>query len=172
MLIHGAKTMYLAMRTQQSTNSIHQQPDSSCFTLHARFLSFLSTLCFDCDLLRLRDEILDERTELHARYSLLKVKLTTVGREWRCYFSLIFIYSGPVIAAENGRLQTGFVGGTESRLQQEDRLAYRDHTHHGESDIGGSRLLSISSSNFTTVIDFRLSAIETCIIGRWRDSVT
>lgn len=54
----------------------------------------------------------------------------------------IFIYSGPVVAVKNGRFQTGFVGRTESCLQQEDRLAYRDHTHHGESDIGGSRLLN------------------------------
>lgn len=54
----------------------------------------------------------------------------------------IFIYSGPAVAVKNGRFQTGFVGRIESRLQQEDRLAYRNHTHHGESDIRGSRLLN------------------------------
>lgn len=60
------------------------------------------------------------------------------------YLSLIFFYSGPAIAVKNGRFPTGFVRGIESRLQQEDdRLAYRDHTHHGESDIGGSRLLNV-----------------------------
>lgn len=56
----------------------------------------------------------------------------------------IFIYSGPAVAVKNGRFQTGIIGRTESRLQQEDRLAYRDHTHHGESNIGGSRLLNVN----------------------------
>lgn len=88
---------------------------------------------------------LSELTELRARYSLLKARSTMLGNKVESTtFLFVFIYSGTIIAVEDGRLQIGFIGGTESRLQQEDRLAYRNYTHYGESDIGGSRLLSVN----------------------------
>lgn len=138
----------LAMRTQQSTKTVHLILLLLCmcafFYFYPSFGDLRSAICdfmkfgrtngITCALQPPRGEVNDNRTSFDD-----------------AIFSRIFIYSGTVVAAENGRLQTGFVGGTESRVQQEDRLAYRDHTHHGESNIGGSRLLSIRSPNFTTI---------------------
>lgn len=111
----------------------------SFFILHVRFLLFISFV----RRFSMRQN-LSERTELHARYNLFKVKLTIAIRSRGYYLSLIFFYSGPAVTFKNGRFPTGFVRGIESRLQQEDRLAYRDYTHHGESNIGGSRLLNVN----------------------------
>lgn len=98
------------------------------------------------------------------------------GNDWRNRDStryafplfLLFVYSGPAVTVKNGRLQIGFVGGAESCLQQEDRLAYRDHTHHREPDIGGSRLLRCRSSNHTTPPSIFVTQSNEHTIGRRR----
>lgn len=124
------------MRTQQSTNN------TPLILLLLCMCAFFYLYPSFSDFLRLRNKIrANEHNYMRVTASSRRGKRNGMKSKVP---SNIFIYSGPVVAVKNGRLQTGFVGRTESCLQQEDRLAYRDHTHHGESDIGGSRLLNVN----------------------------